>query len=80
MLCAWTSEREIAFNNLKALINAPVLAFADFSLPFTLYTDANKCGLGAVLAQEYDGKQRVLVYASHSLHPSKKNDENYSSF
>lgn len=77
----WTPACEQAFKVLKhKLIQAPILAFADFTLPFRLYTDASKGGLGAVLAQEQGGKERVVAYASRSLLPAERNDANYSSF
>ncbi|MGH0149668.1 UNVERIFIED_CONTAM: hypothetical protein FKN15_015787 [Acipenser sinensis] len=77
----WTNECEKAFQTLKQrLVQAPVLAFADFALPFRLYTDASQGGLGAVLAQEQEGQERVVAYASRSLLPTERNDANYSSF
>ena len=55
------------------LTNPPVLAYADYRLPFTLHTDASANGLGAVLYQKQDGIGRVVAYASRSLKPAEKN-------
>ncbi|KAL2077722.1 hypothetical protein ACEWY4_027226 [Coilia grayii] len=77
----WSPECESAFQKLKQeLLQAPILAYADFSQPFILYTDASNAGLGAVLAQQQKGEERVIAYASRSLHPTERNDANYSSF
>ena len=77
----WTNECETAFQLLKReLLQAPILAYADFTRPFTLYTDASNQGLGAVLAQEQNGQEKVIAYASRSLRPAERNDSNYSSF
>jgi transposase InsO family protein len=63
-----------AFQNLKGkLTEPPVLAFADFQLPFELHTDASGNGLGAVLYQNQDGEKRVIAYASRNLKPSEVN-------
>ncbi|TWW54009.1 Retrovirus-related Pol polyprotein from transposon opus [Takifugu flavidus] len=69
---AWTPECEESFNALKSrLVSTPVLAYADFSRPFILETDASHSGVGAVLSQETDGCVRLVAYAS--------NMSNYSS-
>ncbi|XP_062380954.1 uncharacterized protein LOC134069109 [Sardina pilchardus] len=77
----WSDTCQEAFDGLKrALVEAPVLAYADYTLPFRLYTDASLQGLGAVLAQVQGGKERVIAYASRGLHDTEKNDNNYSAF
>ena len=49
----WTDECMAAYERLKAvLLQRPVVAYPDFSIPFRLYTDASNVGLGAILAQQ----------------------------
>ena len=48
----WDSRCQQAFDDLKTLCTtAPILAYADFSKPFKLNTDACGTGLRAVLYQ-----------------------------
>ena len=69
----WTPECQQAFDTLKLhLTNSPITAFPDFSLPFRLYTDASTAGLGAILAQVRDGKERIICCASRSLNQAEK--------
>lgn len=76
----WTEECEQSFQDLKAkLVSAPVLAYANFSLPFILEIYASYSGLGAVLSHEQDGKIRPVAYASGGLKPTERNMTNYSS-
>lgn len=52
----WSSECQASFDALKTkLTTAPVLAYADFALPFILEVDASYGGLGVVLSQEQGG-------------------------
>ena len=55
------------------LVQAPVLSYSDFTKSVTIYTDASGIGLGAVLSQEQDRKERIISYASRSLNNAKKN-------
>jgi len=48
----WTEKAQNALEELRRrLVTAPVLAFLDYSKPFTLDTDASDTGIGAVLSQ-----------------------------
>ena len=72
----WTPACEEAFEELKArCCEAPILAYPDFTKPFKLKTDASSLGLGAVLYQEQDGKERVIAYASRALSRAEANYE-----
>ena len=67
----WMNARK-HFDMLKVLCtSSPILAFVDFTKPFKLHTDASTIGLGAVLYQEQDGKERVIAYASRCLSKSE---------
>ena len=77
----WTLACQEGFNQLKkALMEAPVLVYPDYSKPFILETDTSLKGLGAVLSQKGDDNEiRVIAYASQSLQPSEKSMRDYSS-
>ena len=70
----WSDDSQKAFDTLKSkLTSTPVLAFADYTLPFELHTDASGTGLGAILYQTQNNQKRVIAYASRGLNPSEKN-------
>ena len=64
----WSQECQEAFSTLKSqLTSAPVLAFPSEIESFILDTDASDDGIGAVLSQVQNEKERVIAYAGRSL-------------
>ena len=69
----WSSKCQDVFDRLKTLLTtSPITAFPGFSLPFRLYTDASTSGLGAILAEVREGKERIICCASRSLNQAEK--------
>ena len=69
----WSEDCQAAFDQLKArLTTSPITAFPDFSQEFRLYTDASTAGLGAILAQVREGKERIICCASRALNKTEK--------
>ena len=69
----WSAECQAAFDKLKTLLTtSPITAFSDFSQAFRLYTGASTAGLGAILAQVLDGKERIICCASRALNQAEK--------
>ena len=68
----WSDQCKAAFNELKSKPTfAPVLTISNGSKGFTIYTDANREGLGAVLMLY----GRIIAYASTQL---KTHEANYA--
>jgi hypothetical protein len=71
---AWTTEHDKKFQQLiEKLINAPTLAFPDFSKRFKVETDACEYGMGAILSQKQDGADQPIAYFSKSLNKAERN-------
>ena len=70
----WTDEHQECFDRLKHLsTSSPVLAYANYKMPFIVYTDASERGLGAFLSQLQDNwKESAIAFASRSLSKSEK--------
>ena len=69
----WSADCQDTFDRLKTLLTtSPITAFPDFSQFFRLYTDASTAGLGAILVQVREGKERIICCASRSLNQAKK--------
>ena len=70
----WNIEQQKAFKTLRdCLTEPPILSYPDYTKSFVLYTDASINGLGAVLCQEQDGKERVISYGSRGLSKAERN-------
>nr|CAD1843956.1 unnamed protein product [Ananas comosus var. bracteatus] len=70
----WTNERHYAFQQLKKAVSAaPVLALPDFTIDFTIETDASGIGVGAVLLQ----KGRPIAFMSKPLSPRNRQLSTY---
>ena len=54
-------------------IQAPILAYPDFTLPFDRYVDASDEALGMVLGQVQNGREVEISYSGRKLLPAEKN-------
>jgi len=63
-----------AFDDLKkALCSPPVLAFADPSKPYELYTDSSEFAQGATLLQYQGQGMQPIAFYSHKLNKAERN-------
>ena len=70
----WDDSCETSFQRLKGLLKeAPILAYPNPAEDYILDTDASNVGIGAVLSQLVDGKERVIAYGSKALSKPEKN-------
>jgi hypothetical protein len=71
----WGPQEQEAFQRMKdRLSTTPVIAYANFKLPFILTTDASKVASGAILSQVQDGKERPIAFASRQLNTAERNN------
>ena len=70
----WSNACEESLRKLLGLLmRKTMLAFPDFSQPFILTTDACQLGLGSVLAQEREGFQVPISFASRVCRGAESN-------
>ena len=71
----WNEKCDAAFNALKrALVSSDIMGYPlNKGDDFILDVDASGCGIGAVLSQKQDGKEKVIAYASRALNKAEKN-------
>ena len=64
----WGQDEITAFEKLRKLLTtAPILAYPDFSHKFILFTDASDFGIGGVLSQQIEKKERPIAYYNRHL-------------
>lgn len=70
----WSDNCEEAFLELKkALIGPDVMGFPRNEGTFFLDTDASGTGIGSVLSQMQEGRERVIAYASRACSKAERN-------
>ena len=70
---SWGEEQQEAFQIIKSrLASAPIMAHPDFNKDFIVDTDASGVGIGCVLSQIQDGKERVIAYNSHKFNKAER--------
>ncbi|GBM36759.1 Retrovirus-related Pol polyprotein from transposon 17.6 [Araneus ventricosus] len=71
---SWGTPQKESFLTLKKLLTSgPVLGHFLPNAETKIHSDASGYGIGAVLVQVQDGKERPLAYASRSLTAAEKN-------
>ena len=67
----WSDIQEDEFQDVRgAILSAPMLYHIDYSLPIILRTDASMRGVGAVLVQIKNGRERPICFLSKKLSPA----------
>lgn len=70
----WNERHEATFNEIKkVLVSECVLAHFDSKAQLVLTVDASPTGLGAILAQIENGKERPISFASRVLSKAERN-------
>lgn len=70
----WKQEQKESFIELKnKLKEFTILRYPDFNKEFVITTDASNIGIGAVLSQEYEGKDLPVHFISRTLNNAELN-------
>lgn len=69
----WNDNCQQAFNALKThLLSPTILKYPDFTKQFIVTTDASDIACGAILSQDYEGKDLPIEYASKTFTKGEK--------
>jgi hypothetical protein len=63
----WGAEQQLALDEIKYLINPPVLVPPQHGKAFRLYLSTDDTVIGSTLIQEFEGKEYVICYLSRRL-------------
>ena len=70
----WSEECNDAFQECKSLLTSEaVLVHYDVTRQLKLSCDASQYGLGAVLSHVFNGEERPIAFASHTLNKAERN-------
>lgn len=70
----WTDKCEQAFEDLKqALVSTEIMGHPNDHGEFILDVDGSTTGIGAVLHQVHEGRERVIAYGSRALNRAESN-------
>jgi hypothetical protein len=71
----WTDEHTNAFETVRnMLINAPILAYPDFTKTMHITTDASTVSIGYYLSYfDSNNRERIIAYSGRNLRPNEKN-------
>jgi hypothetical protein len=68
------AEAQHSFDNLKlALCTAPVIGFSKTGGQYVLTVDASTTGLGSILSQTFEGKEKIIFNWSRTIREHEKN-------
>ena len=68
------AEAKESFDKLKiALCSSPVIGFSKTGGQYILTVDASTSGLGAILSQEWNGKEKIISYWSRTICDHERN-------
>lgn len=68
----WESEQKRALQAIRKILTEDImLEGINFDFPLYLRTDASDKGMGCILCQEIDGRERVVAYASKKFKDSE---------
>ncbi|CAM1312816.1 Uncharacterised protein at_DN1651, partial [Pycnogonum litorale] len=70
----WTKHHDDVFNNAKSVISSGLVVHAPVGNGrFIISTDASISGLGSMITQMQNGQEKIIAYASRTLHPYERN-------